>query len=69
MNNDHFIELLICLFAVALIAILTFILGFNLGDEYDIERGKNQGIVYCVENVDNCQVQYKYLKLIEQEPK
>jgi len=39
--------------------------GAILGEGSAIEKGRNQGIIFCSEKPDQCKVEYTYLKLKE----
>jgi hypothetical protein len=47
------------------IATVIFFLGFNIGGHNGMSVGKNEGIVYCMEQPKECKIQYDYLKLQE----
>lgn len=59
--------------AVALFAVGTIVLFFGLGygmghtfSKYDyIPQGRNEGIIFCMENKKQCKTEYDYLKLKE----
>jgi hypothetical protein len=59
MNEDAGFVILL----VALILFMPFI--HFLGVEDGKEKGKNVGIVYCVEKPKECTISYTYLKLQE----
>ncbi len=42
-----------------------FLLGTRFGFDDGLEKGKNEGIVYCIEKPKECKIQYYYLKLQE----
>ncbi len=48
-------------------ASLIFFLGFNIGEDNGMSVGKNEGIVYCMEQPKNCKIAYDYLKLQEKQ--
>jgi hypothetical protein len=62
MNDDVIGGLFIGVFAA--IAVF-FLLGSQFGFDEGIEKGKNVGIVYCMEKQKECKIQYDYLKLQE----
>ena len=58
-------------FIVSLALVATFFLGIGYGmgstfskDDY-IPQGRNEGIIFCSENPDQCKIEYTYLKLKE----
>jgi hypothetical protein len=52
---------------IAFIAVLgtIFLLGSGMGFDVGLEKGKNDGIVFCMEQPQKCKVHYDYLKLQE----
>jgi hypothetical protein len=42
-----------------------FLVGTRIGFDEGMERGKNEGIVFCMEKQKECKIQYDYLKLQE----
>ncbi len=52
---------------IAFIAVLgtMFPLGSSMGYDVGLEDGKNDGIVFCMEQPQKCKVHYDYLKLQE----
>lgn len=53
--------------AIAIIATI-FVVGMagaSMGEGSAIEKGRNQGIIFCSEKPDQCKVEYTYLKLKE----
>lgn len=61
MNDDNVIGGLL-LGSLAAIGVMSF-LGSRFGYEDGVVDGKNQGIVYCMEQPKECKIQYDYLKL------
>ena len=59
------------LVALACLGIILMIFGIGYGmgstfSKYDyIPQGRNQGIIFCVENKQECKTEYDYLKLKE----
>lgn len=60
--------------AIVLSAILLslgtfFGIGYSMGStfsKYDyVNQGRNEGIIFCSENPDQCKIEYTYLKLKE----
>ncbi len=63
MNDDNvFGGLLLALFAVVG---AMFLLSSRFGFDDGMVKGKNEGIVYCVEKPKECKISYDYLKLQE----
>ena len=61
MNDDSVIGgLLVAFFAVVGVM---FLLGSRFGFDDGMVKGKNEGIVYCVEKPKECKIAYDYLKL------
>ncbi len=63
MNDDNLIGGLL-LAALASIGVF-FLLGTRFGYDDGVADGKNEGIVYCMEQLKNCKTTYDYLKLQE----
>ncbi len=42
-----------------------FLVGTRIGFDEGMEKGKNEGIEYCIEKPKECKIQYDYLKLQE----
>ena len=63
MNNDFPIEAL-CFAILATISV-AFLFGTRFGFDDGMVKGKNEGIVYCVEKPKECKIAYDYLKLQE----
>jgi len=42
-----------------------FLLGASVGFDDGFEKGKNEGIVFCMEKQKECKTTYDYLKLQE----
>jgi hypothetical protein len=63
MNDDNVVGgLLVAFFAVVGVM---FLLGSRFGFDDGMVKGKNEGIVYCVEKPKECKIAYDYLKLQE----
>jgi hypothetical protein len=63
MNDDNLIGgILLGLFASLGVA---FLFGVSVGFDDGLEKGKNEGIVYCMEKQKECKTTYDYLKLQE----
>jgi hypothetical protein len=63
MNDDNVLGgLLLAFFAVVGVM---FVLGSRFGFDDGMVKGKNEGIVYCVEKPKECKISYDYLKLQE----
>jgi hypothetical protein len=63
MNDDNVIGglLLALLAAIA----MSYLIGFRVGVDDGLEKGKNDGIVFCMEKPKECKTTYDYLKLQE----
>ena len=44
---------------------VVFLVGATFGFDDGVEKGKNEGIVYCMEKQKECKTTYDYLKLQE----
>jgi hypothetical protein len=65
MNDDNMIGgIILGLFATIGVAIL---IGSKFSFNDGVEKGKNVGIVYCMEKQKECKIQYDYLKLQEKQ--
>jgi hypothetical protein len=63
MNDDNVVGgLLVAFFAVVGVM---FLLGSRFGFDDGMVKGKNQGIVFCMEQPQKCKISYDYLKLQE----
>jgi hypothetical protein len=63
MNDDNLIGgIILGLFATIGVAIL---IGAKFSFNDGVEKGKNDSIVYCMENQKQCKTIYDYLKLQE----
>jgi hypothetical protein len=62
--NDDFAIGTVCLGTLATIGVV-FILGTRFGFDDGVVEGKNQGIVFCMEQPQKCKISYEYLKLQE----
>lgn len=67
MNDDRFDTFLF--FAIPISFIALFVLGIATGasvtEKDNITKGRDQGIVFCIEKAKQCRVEYDYLKLKE----
>lgn len=67
MNDDGFDTFL--LFIVTIGFSIIFVVGMATGasvtEKDNITKGRNQGIVFCLEKAQQCKVEYDYLKLKE----
>jgi hypothetical protein len=61
MNDDNLIGGIL-LGVFALLGVV-FLVGTTFGFDDGVEKGKNDGIVYCMENQKQCKTIYDYLKL------
>jgi len=65
MNDDNLLGgLLVAVFASVGVF---FLLGSRFGYDDGVVKGKNDGIVYCVEKPKECKIAYDYLKLQEKQ--
>ena len=63
MNDDNVIGgLLLAIFASVGVF---FLLGSRFGYDDGVVKGKNDGIVYCMQQPKECKIHYDYLKLQE----
>lgn len=62
--NDDFAIGTVCLGILATIGVV-FLLGIRFGFDDGVIEGKNQGIVFCMEQPQKCKISYEYLKLQE----
>ena len=60
MNPSVFIPLIL---GLPTFASLIFFLGLNIGGYNGMSVGRTQGIVYCMEHPEKCNVEYQYIKL------
>ena len=63
MNDDSVIGGL--LFALFASVGVMFLLGSRFGFDDGVVKGKNDGIVFCMEKQKECKIAYDYLKLQE----
>ena len=63
MNDDNVMRGLL----VALLAAIamSYLIGFGVGVDTGLEKGKNEGIVFCMDKPKECKTTYDYLKLQE----
>jgi hypothetical protein len=64
--NDNNVMGALLLAVLASIGV-TFLLGARFGYDDGVVDGKNEGIVYCIEQLKNCKTTYDYLKLQEKQ--
>jgi hypothetical protein len=62
--NDDFPIGALCFGILATVAVV-FLLGSRFGFDDGMVKGKNEGIVYCVEKPKECKISYEYIKLQE----
>ena len=62
--NDDFVIGTVCLGILATIGV-AFLLGSRFGFDDGMVKGKNEGIVFCMEHQKQCKISYDYLKLVE----
>jgi hypothetical protein len=65
MNDDSVIGGL--LFALFASVGVMFLLGSRFGFDDGVVKGKNDGIVFCMEKQKECKISYDYLKLQEKQ--
>lgn len=63
MNNDNVIGGLLCALLVGIS--MSYLIGFGVGVDDGLEKGKNEGIIFCMEKPKECKTTYDYLKLQE----
>lgn len=65
MNDDNAVlSGIICIALFSTFA-TTFLVGHRFGFDDGVVDGKNQGIVFCMEQPQKCKISYDYLKLQE----
>jgi hypothetical protein len=62
--NDDFPIGTLCFAILATIGV-AFLLGSRFGFDDGMSVGKNEGIVFCMEQPQKCKISYDYLKLQE----
>jgi hypothetical protein len=62
-NNDDVVGGLLVAF-LGVVGVM-FLLGSWFGFDDGKDKGKNEGIVYCVEKPKECKISYEYIKLQE----
>jgi len=62
--NDDFPIGILC-FAIPTTIGVAFLLGIRFGFDDGMVKGKNEGIVFCMEQPQKCKISYDYLKLQE----
>ena len=65
MNDDGLGFAFIGAIAIIVTVFVVGMVGASLGEGSAIEKGINQGIIFCSEKPDQCKVEYTYLKLKE----
>ena len=64
--NDNEIGLgFIAAISIIMIVFVVGMAGATIGESSAIQKGRNQGIIFCSEKPDECKVEYTYLKLKE----
>lgn len=63
MNDDNLIGGLLLGVLASLSAV--FLVGARFGFDDGVEKGKNEGIIFCMEKPKECKTTYDYLKLQE----
>ena len=65
MNDDNAVlSGIICIALFSTFAVV-FLIGVRFGFDDGVVDGKNQGIVFCMEQPQKCKISYDYLKLQE----
>jgi hypothetical protein len=67
MNDDNAVLSGIICIAVLATSAVVFLIGVRFGFDDGVVDGKNQGIVFCMEQPKNCKISYDYLKLQEKQ--
>jgi hypothetical protein len=62
--DDDFVIGTVCFGILATIGV-AFLLGHRFGFDDGVVDGKNQGIVFCMEQPQKCKISYDYIKLQE----
>jgi hypothetical protein len=65
MNDDNAVLSGIICIAVLATSAVVFLIGVRFGFDDGVVDGKNQGIVFCMEQSQKCKISYDYLKLQE----
>jgi hypothetical protein len=65
MNDDNAVLSGITCIAVLASSAVVFLTCVRFGFDDGVVDGKNQGIVFCMEQPKNCKISYEYLKLQE----
>jgi len=69
MNDDDFVPIFIAILSVTVILCSFFAIGYGAGENSGTGtgrvEGKNEGIVYCMQQPKECKISYDYLKLQE----
>ena len=63
-SQEIFFAFMVTVVIVGYSAILVSI-GADLSEKGNIDRGRDEGIIYCTEKPAQCATEYKYLKLKE----
>jgi hypothetical protein len=64
MIEEKFIGFMACVVIVGYSAMLMS-MGAVLSEKGNIDHGRDEGIIYCIEKPAQCTTEYKYLKLKE----
>ena len=65
MNDDNAVLSGIIYIALISTFAVVFLIGVRFGFDDGVVDGKNQGIVFCMEQPQKCKISYDYLKLQE----
>lgn len=62
--TEDFVIGTVCFAGLALVPVV-FLIGSRFGFDDGMVKGKNEGIVFCMEQPQKCKISYDYLKLQE----
>jgi hypothetical protein len=64
MNNNYDVVGGLLVAFLAVVGVM-FLLGSRFGFDDGMVKGKNEGIVFCMEQPQKCKISYEYIKLQE----
>jgi hypothetical protein len=64
-DDDFLFEVIAVIVTIAIFA-LGMCVGSGITEQYNITKGKNEGIILCSKKPTDCKKEYDYLKLKEQ---
>jgi hypothetical protein len=67
MNDDNDVLSGIICIAVLATSAFVFLIGVRFGFDDGVVDGKNESIIFCMENQKECKISYDYLKLQEKQ--